>query len=120
MRVTSRRSGDGVEFRVTVGLGQDSMDPGVLGDRAARLQQSAAGPGSGTDSVVVVDLVKAAVQVVFAVDAEDALTASQRALAAASRSLHEAHLLAPTTVVTVEAEAVPAAAQDLPLPPHPV
>lgn len=114
------RSGDGVEFRVTVGLGQDSTDPVVLGDRAAQLQRSAAGLGGGTDPIVVVDLVKAALQVVLAVDAADALTASQRALAAAGRSLHEAQLEAPTTVVTLEAEAVPAAAQDLPLPPHPV
>lgn len=105
---------------MTVGLGQDSMDAGVLKDRAAGLQRSAAGFGDGSDPVVVVDLVKAAVQLVIAVEADDALTASQRALAAAGRGLHEADLPAPTTVVTVEAEAVPEPAQDLPLPPHPV
>ncbi len=56
---------------------------------------------------------------VVGVDAEDALTAAQRALAVTGRALHDAGLDAPVTIVTVEAEAVPDPAGDQPLHPHP-
>ncbi len=108
-----------MQFRVTVGLGQDSVDAAVLENRAAVLQQRVGGQGEGAGSVVVVDLVKAAVQLVVVVQAEDALAAAQRALQDAGRGLEEAELSAPGSIVTVEAEAIPAPAQDHPLRPHP-
>ncbi len=62
-----------VEFRVTVGLGQDSVD--------------ALSEGVG---VVVVGLVKAAVQLALAVEAEDALDAAHQALGTTGRARHRA------------------------------
>jgi len=108
-----------VEFRVTVGLGQDSVDVATLEDRAAALQQRMAELPGGADAVVVVDLVKAAAQLVVSVDADDALTAAARTLQLAGEGLQAAGLDAPGSVVTVEAEAVPAPAQDQVLRPHP-
>ncbi len=111
-----------VEFRVTVGLGQDTVDTAVLDARAAALQRQLTDvPGAGSGPVaVVVDPVKAAVQVVVGVDAGDALTAAQRALAVTSRALHDTGLAPPATIVTAEAEAVPDPAVEQPRQPHPV
>lgn len=47
-----------MEFRVTVGLGQDSADTTVLESRADALQESLAGLPEGAGVVVVVDLSK--------------------------------------------------------------
>ena len=111
-----------MEFRVTVGLGQDTLETAVLDARAAALQRQLTDVhgGGGGPVAVVVDPVKAAVQVVVGVDAEDALTAAQRALAVTSRALHDTGLAAPVTIVTAEAEAVPDPAVEQPRQPHPV
>ncbi len=71
------------------------------------------------DVVVVVDLVKAAVQLVLAVEAEDALAAAHRALGSLDSALATAALSAPASILTVEAEAIPSPSQDHPLRPHP-
>jgi len=107
-----------VEFRVTVGLGQDSVDGAELEGRATALQDCLAAVDQGA-GVVVVDLIKAALQLVLAVNAADALGAAQQALDAAGRALRDAGLSAPGSIVTVEAEAVPAPTQDHLLRPHP-
>jgi len=96
-----------VEFRVTVGLGQDSVEVATLEGRAAALQQHVAALPDGGGAVVVVDLVKAAAQLVVNVDAGDALAAAAQALQLADEGLQAAGLDAPGSVVTVEAEAVP-------------
>lgn len=107
-----------MEFRVTVGLGQDSADVAVLEDQAAALQDSVDCLPEGGGGVVVVDLVKAAVQLVLAVEAEDALDAAHQALGTVGRALMAAALPAPASILTVEAEAVPSPSQDHPLRPH--
>lgn len=104
-----------VEFRVTVGLGQDSADVAVLEDRAAVLQDSVDALSGDVD---VVDLVKAAVRLVLAVEAEDALAAAHRALGSLDSALATAALSAPASILTVEAEAIPSPSQDHPLRPH--
>jgi len=109
-----------VEFRVTVGLGQDSVDTAVLDARAGALQRQLTGDTGAGSGTVVVDPVKAAVQLVVGVDAEDALTAAQRALAVTGRALHDAGLGAPVTIVTAEAEAVVGPAAGRADHPHPV
>lgn len=109
-----------MEFRVTVGLGQDTVEAAVLEDRAAVLQERIIGLPEGAGAVVVVDLVKATEQLVLVVHAEDALTAAQQALQTAGRGLQQAGLGAPGSIVTVEAEAVPAPVPDHLLRPHPV
>lgn len=106
-----------MEFRVTVGLGQDSIDTGVLDARAELLRRTLTADRAGSGAVVVVDPVKAAVQLVIMVNAGDALTAAQRGMAVTGRALHDAELAPPVTIVTVEAEAVPDPAGDQP--PHP-
>ncbi len=68
----------------------------------------------------MVDPVKATVQVVVGVDAEDALTAAQRARGVTGRTLHDAGQAAPATIVTVKAEAVPDPAAGQPRHPHSV
>jgi hypothetical protein len=107
-----------VEFRVTVGLGQDSADVAVLEDRAAALQDSVNSLPEGLGGVVVVDLVKATVQLVLAVEAEDALAAAHQALGTTGGALQAAALPAPASILTVEAEAIPSPSQDQPLRPH--
>ncbi len=109
-----------MEFRVTVGLGQDTVEAAVLEDGAAVLQERIIGLPEGAGAVVVVDLVKATEQLVLVVHAEDALTAAQQALQTAGRGLQQAGLGAPGSIVTVEAEAVPAPVPDHLLRPHPV
>lgn len=109
-----------MEFRVTVGLGQDSVETTVLEGRGTALQESLAGLPEGAGAVVVVDLVKATAQLVLLVQAEDALAAAQQALQAAGRGLQQAGLGAPGSIVTLEAEAVPAPVPDHLLRPHPV
>ena len=108
-----------MEFRVTVGLGQNSVEAAVLEGRAAALQERVAAQPDGVGATVVVDLVKAAAQLVLVVQAQDALAAAQRALAVAGRGLQEAELSAPGSIVTVEAEAVPGPVHDHVLRPHP-
>lgn len=107
------------EFRVTVGLGQDSVEVATLERRAAALQEGVAELAGGDGAVVVVDLVKAAAQLVVSVDAGDALAAATEAVKLAGEGLQAAGLDAPGNVVTVEAEAVPAPAQAQVLRPHP-
>jgi hypothetical protein len=106
-----------VVFRVTVGLGQDSVDAAVLEGRATALQGGLDAVDEG--AVVVVDLVKAALQLVLSMHADDAVDAAQQALRAASGALRDAGLDAPASMVTVDAEAVPAPTQDHLLRPHP-
>ncbi len=98
-----------MEFRVTVSLGQDSADPTTLNERTAALQQSAA---AGT---VLVDIVKAAIQLVLPVHADDALDAVNQATRIAGQAIQAAALDQPTSIVVVEAEAItmPVAEEDL-------
>ncbi len=109
-----------MEFRVTVGLGQDSVDAEALEARAAALQEVVTEHDDRRAKVVVVDLVKATVQLVLPVHAQDALAAAVQAVKAARRWVEAAGLTAPASIVTLEAEAVPAPAQDHQLRPHPV
>lgn len=100
-----------MEFRVKVSVGQDSVDPAVLDKRAGALQrQLPAG------AVVVVDQVKAAIQVVAAVDVDDAL----QAVHITTEGLNEAGLQRPATILTVEAEAVAGQLAAEQVRPHPV
>jgi len=69
------------------------------GRAPAALHQQLTGDTSSA-RVVVVDPVKATVQVVVGVDADDALTAAQRALGVTGRALHDAGQAAPATIVT--------------------
>lgn len=104
-----------MEFRVTVNVGQDSVDPAVLDQRAGALQrQLPAG------AVVVVDPVKAAIQVVAAVHVDDALQAVQQAVHITTEGLNEAGLQRPATILTVEAEAVAGQLAAEQVRPHPV
>lgn len=107
-----------MEFRVTVGLGQDDVDVAVLEGRADALQGAVAELPGGAGAEVVVDLVKAAVQLVVAAQADDALAAAAQALHLTGQGLREAGLGAPGSIVTVEAEAVPPPAHDQILRPH--
>lgn len=61
----------GVQFQVTVGLGQHSVNGTVPDDRATALQDGVDAMGQGV-GVVVVDLVEAALQLVLAVRGGDA------------------------------------------------
>jgi len=108
-----------VEFRVTVGLGQDSVEVAALEGRAAALQEAIARLPGGAEAEVVVDLVKAAAQLVVAVQADDALAAAEQALQLTGQGLRAADLGAPGSIVVVEAEAVPPPAHDQVLRPHP-
>lgn len=103
-----------MEFRVTVGLGQDSVDPEVLDERAAAVQRCVP-PGA----VVVVDVVKAAIQLVLPVHVDDALEAAQQALQISDRGLRDGGLNRPDTIIVLEAEAVVASVADENLRPHP-
>lgn len=109
-----------MEFRITIGLGQDSVDATALEARAAALQEVVSENGDRRGKVVVVDLVKATVQLVLPVQAQDALAAADLAVKAARRWVEAAGLTAPGSIVTLEAEAIPAPAQDHQLRPHPV
>ena len=109
-----------MEFRVTVGLGQDSVDVATLESRAGALQERLRALSAGEDGVVVIDLVKAAAQLVISVHADDALAAAEQAMALTKESLQGAGMQAPGSVVTVEAEAVPEPAHDQVLRPHTV
>ena len=48
-----------MEFRVTVGLGQDSVDVATLESRAGAWQERVRALSAGEGGVVVIDLVKA-------------------------------------------------------------
>ena len=109
-----------MEFRVTVGLGQDSVDVATLESRAGALQERVRALSAGEDGVVVIDLVKAAAQLVISVPADDALDAAEQALALTKEALQGAGMQAPGSVVTVEAEAVPKPVHDQVLRPHTV
>ena len=104
---------------MTVGLGQDSVDPQVLDERASALQRSVSGDGDPA-AVVVVDVIKAAIQLVLAVPADDALSAARAALQTAEQGLQLAALDRPHSIAVVEAEAVTAPVADVPLRPHTV
>ena len=101
-----------MEFRVTISLGQNSADPATLNERTAALQKSAA---AGT---VLVDVVKAAIQLVLPVDADDALDAVNQATRIAAQAIRGAALEQPTSIVVVEAEAVTTAVAEQDLRPH--
>lgn len=101
-----------MEFRVTVSLGQNSADPATLNERTAALQNSAA---AGT---VLVDVVKAAIQLVLPVHADDALDAVNQATRIAAQAIQGAALEQPTSIVVVEAEAVTTAVDEQDLRPH--
>lgn len=109
-----------MEFRVTVGLGQDSVEVDTLERRGAALQECVRAQPGAADAVVVVDLVKATTGLVVAVDAEDALAAAAQVLALTRQGLAGAGVGAPRSIVTVEAEAVPGPAHDQVLRPHAV
>ena len=101
-----------MDFRVTVGIGQDTVDPAVLDARAAALAKSVSG-GS-----VLVDVVKAAVQVVLPVAGSDALGAIRQALDVVEQGVGAAGLDRPTSIAVIEAEAVTAAVAEADLRPH--
>lgn len=101
-----------MEFRVTVSLGQDSADPTTLNDRTAALQ------GSVTVGTVLIDVVKAAIQLVLPVRADDALQAVNQAGRIAAQAIKAAALDQPTSIVVVEAEAVTTAVAEKNLLPH--
>jgi len=104
--------GAAVQYRVTIGLGQDSVEPHLLEQRASTLRVAVGSDAAGTDAGVVVDPVKATVQLVLVSAADDALVAAQQALQLAGRVLQQAELGAPASILTVEAEAVPVPAPD--------
>ncbi len=101
-----------MEYRVTVSLGQDSADPTTLNDRTAALQASVS---VGT---VLIDIVKAAIQLVLPVHADDALQAVNQATRIAGQAIQAAALDRPTSVVVIEAEAVTTAVAEEELRPH--
>lgn len=101
-----------MEFRVTVSLGQDSADPTTLNDRTAALQ------GSVTVGTVLIDVVKAAIQLVLPVHADDALQAVNQGTRIAAQAIQAAALHQPTSIVVVEAEAVTTAVAEEDLLPH--
>ncbi|MEP6853426.1 MAG: hypothetical protein ABJA87_12335 [bacterium] len=103
-----------MEFRVTVSLGQSSVDSTALDQRAAGLQRCLPG---GTK--VVVDVVKAAIQLVLSVNVADALEAADEGLRITHSGLRDAGIDRPTTIVHVEAEAVAAPITGDNLLPHP-
>lgn len=113
------------QYRVTVGVGQDSADPSVLERRASTVQTAVdrvvdrgSAPAGAT---VVVDPVKATVQLVVVTAADDALGAAQQLLQIVGRVLADAGVEAPASILTVEAEAVPVPLDDdRALRPHPV
>lgn len=101
-----------MEFRVTVSLGQNSADATVLTERTATLQRSV------TMGTVLVDVVKAAIQLVLPVDADDALDAVNQATRITAHAIQAAALDQPTTIAVVEAEAVTTAVAEEDLRPH--
>lgn len=105
-------------FRVTVGLGQDSVHAQALERRAQLLQEAVHDLPGGAEAVTVVDLVKATAQLVVAVDAEDALAAAERAIAMVRQGVRDTGMTGPQSIVTLEAEAIPEPSLDQPLPPH--
>ena len=105
-----------MQYRVTIGLGQDSVEAAVLETRAAALRESVAGLDDGGGATVVVDPVKAVTQLVVPLDAVDGLAAVERAVHLAGQGLADAGLAAPASIVTIEAEAVPAASAETSLP----
>jgi hypothetical protein len=96
-----------MDYRVTVGLGQDSVEEVHLVTRAAALVEQVRLREGGRDATVDVDPVKAALQVVVVLAAPDALTASRTALDLLQQSLQDAQMPAPGSILTVEAESVP-------------
>ncbi len=113
------------QYRVTVGVGQDSAEPSVLERRASTVQTAvdrSTGRGAApAGATVVVDPVKATVQLVVATAADDALGAAQQVLQILGRVLADAGVEAPASILTVEAEAVPVPLDDgRALRPHPV
>ncbi len=113
------------QYRVTVGVGQDSAEPSVLERRASTVQAAvdrSTGRGAApAGATVVVDPVKATVQLVVATAADDALGAAQQVLQILGRVLADAGVEAPASILTVEAEAVPVPLDDgRALRPHPV
>lgn len=106
-------------FRVTVVLGQDSVQVGALERRAALLQDAVQAVPGGAGAETVVDLVKATASLVVAVQAQDALEAAELAIALVRRGVRDTGMTGPQSIVTLESEAVPAPALDQPLSPHP-
>jgi hypothetical protein len=101
-----------MEFRVTVSLGQDSADPAVLDERAAALQRCIP---VGT---ALVDVVKAAVQLVLPLTADDGLEAVSQGIGIVEQAIRDAALQRPTSIVVIEAEAVTTAVPVENLSPH--
>lgn len=107
-----------MKFRMTVGLGQDTVDPDVLQTLAGTVHEHLSGNISG--AAVAVDPVKATVQLGSPSTPTKPSPAAQRALAVTGRALHGAGLPAPVTILTAEAEAVPAPATGRPVASCPV
>ena len=105
-------------FRVTVSLGQETADAPMLEVSAGALQENARALPGGADAVALVDPVKAAIQLVVVVDEADALIAGRRALELVGDALHDAEMRAPASILTLEAESVPAPAADSDVRPH--
>jgi hypothetical protein len=105
-------------FRVTVSLGQATPDAPILEVSAGALEENARALPGGGDAVAVVDPVKAAVQLVVVVDEADALTAGRRALELVGDALRDAEMPPPASILTLEAESVPAPAADGDVRPH--
>ena len=104
---------DGMEFRITVGLGQDTVDPTTLEDRAAALQRCVP-----SGAAVLVDVVKAAIQLVLPLHADDALEVARQAVHITEQGINDAGLNRPTSIVVVEAEAVASPVSEEDLRPH--
>ncbi len=109
-----------MDYRVTVGLGQDSVDEvHLVANAAAVLEQLRLGEAGG-DATANVDAVKATVEVVVVIAAADALDATRRALDAVQQCLRDANIPAPTSIVSVESESVPQPVRNEDVRPHAV
>ena len=99
-------------FRVTVSLGQGTAEAQMLEISAGALQENARALPGGEGAVAVVDPVKAAVQLVVVVNDSDALAAGRRALELVGEALRDAEMPPPESILTLEAESVPAPARE--------
>jgi hypothetical protein len=109
-----------MDYRVTVGLGQESLEEAHLVTHAAALLEQVRLQADGLDATVDVDAVKATVRLVAVLPAADALSAGRRAVEIVQQSLQDANMPAPASIVTLEAESVPEPVRDGDVRPHPV
>lgn len=116
-----------MDYRLTVTLGRESVDRGELLAEAQTLARFfTKGPRGGAGSEpptrlvpdVLVDPVKAALQLVITIDAPDALNATILGLGRVAHSLQATQLGFPKSVLTFEAEAIPRPTGPNALPQH--